>query len=184
MYNLVELTLNIGTHVITESQKNSLVLKLQMLLQEEVSIVVRNLRSEPGTGKVVLVFYVEKKGEKSAVAGPEVVNKLKEKLRQDSGILQLPVATVKTAKCQNNCSGTNSSFSNLNLSNKKLARTKSLKLINNFIFMHLIVFLFSQGMEVAMKKPESACAKHFGCKILFKNSLEMANLIVVGPLKK
>ncbi|XP_008209692.1 dyslexia-associated protein KIAA0319 isoform X1 [Nasonia vitripennis] len=105
LLNLVELTLNIGAHLLTESQKDSLVVKLQMLLREETSIVVRSLRAEPHSGRVVLVFYVEKKGGKSTMPGPEVVNKLKEKLRQDSGILQLSVANVDTAICQNNCSG-------------------------------------------------------------------------------
>ncbi|XP_043477111.1 dyslexia-associated protein KIAA0319-like protein [Leptopilina heterotoma] len=105
LYNLVELTLNVGAHLITESQKNSLVVKLQMLLREEVTIVVRNLKSEPRTGKLIIFFYVEKKDGKSTMTGPEVVDKLKEKMRQDSGILQLSVARIETAKCQNNCSG-------------------------------------------------------------------------------
>ena len=105
LLNLVELTLNVGAHLLTESQKDSLVVKLQMLLREETSIVVRSLKAELHTGRVVLVFYVEKKGNKSTMPGPEVVNKLKRKLRQDSGILQLSVANVDTAICQNNCSG-------------------------------------------------------------------------------
>lgn len=78
-----------------------------MLLREESAIVVRGLRAEPRTGRVVLVFYVEKRGSKSAMSGPEVVDKLKAKLRQDSGILQMSVASVDTAVCQNNCSGNN-----------------------------------------------------------------------------
>lgn len=93
--------------MLTVSQKNSLVVKLQMLLRDEASIVVRNLRTEPHTGKAVLVFYVEKKGGK-ALSGPEVVKRLKEKLLQDSGLLQLSVANIDTAVCQNNCSGTKS----------------------------------------------------------------------------
>lgn len=102
--HLVELTLNIGANMLTVSQKNSLVLKLQMLLRDEASIIVRNLRAEPHTGRAVLIFYVEKKG-KVTMHGPEVVRRLKEKLRQDSGLLQLSVANIDTAICQNNCSG-------------------------------------------------------------------------------
>ncbi|XP_017877512.1 dyslexia-associated protein KIAA0319 [Ceratina calcarata] len=102
---LVELTLNIGGNMLTVSQKDSLVLKLQMLLRDEASIVVRNLREEPHTGRAVLIFYVEKKGGKAPMRGPEVVKRLKEKLRQDSGLLQLSVANIDTAVCQNNCSG-------------------------------------------------------------------------------
>ncbi|XP_015434553.1 PREDICTED: dyslexia-associated protein KIAA0319 isoform X2 [Dufourea novaeangliae] len=105
LLHLVELTLNIGANMLTVSQKNSLVVKLQMLLRDEASIVVRNLRAEPHTGKAVLVFYVEKKGGKTTMPGPEVVKRLKEKLKQDSGLLQLSVANIDTAVCQNNCSG-------------------------------------------------------------------------------
>lgn len=102
--NLVELTLNIGANMLTVSQKNSLVVKLQMLLRDEASIIVRNLRAEPHTGRAVLIFYVDKKGGKVTMHGPEVVKRLKEKLRQDSGLLQLSVANIDTAVCQNNCS--------------------------------------------------------------------------------
>lgn len=91
--------------MLTVSQKNSLVLKLQMLLRDEASIIVRNLRVEPHTGRAVLVFYVEKKGGKMTIPGPDVVKRLKEKLRQDSGLLQLSVANIDTAVCQNSCSG-------------------------------------------------------------------------------
>ena len=105
MLYLVELTLNIGASMLTVSQKDSLVVKLQMLLRDEASIVVRSLRAEPHTGKTVLVFYVEKKGGKTILPGPEVVKRLKEKLLQDSGLLQLSVANIDTAVCQNNCSG-------------------------------------------------------------------------------
>ena len=105
LLHLVELTLNIGAHMLTVSQKNSLVVKLQMLLRDEASIVVQNMRAEPHTGKAVLIFYVEKKGGKMTMPGPEVVKRLKEKLRQDSGLLQLSVANIDTAVCQNNCSG-------------------------------------------------------------------------------
>lgn len=105
LLHLVELTLNIGFHALTESQKDSLLVKLQMLLQDEATIHLRTLRAEPRTGRVVIVFYVEKKGDKESMPGPEVVNKFRTKLRQDSGILQLSVARVDTAVCQNNCSG-------------------------------------------------------------------------------
>lgn len=110
MLHLVELTLNIGANVLTESQKNSLVVKLQMLLRDEASIIVRNLRAEPRTGKAVLIFYVEKRGGKETMPGPDVVKRLKQKLEQDSGLLQLSVANIDTALCQNNCSGNRNIF--------------------------------------------------------------------------
>lgn len=107
LLNLVKLTLNNEPHhLLTEAQKNSLIVKLQMLLREETNIVVRSLKSEAHSGKVFLVFYVQMKDGKSTMPGPEVVKKLKEKLRQDSGILQLPKpVNVDTVVCQNNCSG-------------------------------------------------------------------------------
>lgn len=96
--------------MLTVSQKSSLVVKLQMLLRDEASIIVRNLRAEPHTGRAVIVFYVEKKGGQTTMLGPEVVKRLKEKLRQDSGLLQLSVANIDTAVCQNNCSGIHMHF--------------------------------------------------------------------------
>ena len=76
-----------------------------MLLHEENKIVIRSLRAQPHTGRVILDFYVERRDGKSPMGGPEVVHKLKEKLKQDSGILQLSVANIDTTICQNNCSG-------------------------------------------------------------------------------
>ncbi|XP_063984178.1 dyslexia-associated protein KIAA0319 isoform X2 [Diachasmimorpha longicaudata] len=103
--HLVELTLNIEAHSLTESQKDSLVLKLQMLLREEVVIVMRDVRAEQRTGRARLVFYVQERGKKNSIPGVEVVQRLKEKLWQDSGLLQVSVASIDTAICQNNCSG-------------------------------------------------------------------------------
>ncbi|XP_066597643.1 dyslexia-associated protein KIAA0319-like protein [Prorops nasuta] len=105
LLHLVELTLNIGANVLTESQKNSLAIKLQMLLRDEAEIVIRDVKSEPHTGRVIIVFYVEKKGAKTTIPGSEVVKKLREKFRQDSGLLQLSVVNVDTVVCQNDCSG-------------------------------------------------------------------------------
>ncbi|XP_008555762.1 dyslexia-associated protein KIAA0319-like protein [Microplitis demolitor] len=105
LLHLVELTLNIGAHLLTESQKNSLVVKLQMLLRDEASIVVRDLKPEPHTGRACLIFYVERKDKKVSMTGREVVDRLKEKFKQDSGLLQLSVTSIDTVICQNNCSG-------------------------------------------------------------------------------
>ncbi|XP_015123990.1 dyslexia-associated protein KIAA0319 isoform X2 [Diachasma alloeum] len=105
LIHLVELTLNIEAHSLTESQKDSLVLKLQMLLTDEAVIVIRDVKAEQRTGRARLVFYVQEKGKKIWIPGVEVVQRLKEKLWQDSGLLQLSVASIDTAICQNNCSG-------------------------------------------------------------------------------
>ncbi|XP_034947675.1 dyslexia-associated protein KIAA0319 [Chelonus insularis] len=104
LLNLVELTLNIGAHLLIEAQKNTLVVKLQMLLREEATIVVRDLKAEQHTGRACLIFYVQKKDQKSSMTGRDVVDRLKEKLKQDSGLLQLSVTSLDTVICQNNCS--------------------------------------------------------------------------------
>lgn len=107
LFNLIKLTL--GAHLLTESQKESLIFKLRMLLGEDTEIVVRSLKAEAHSGNVVLVFYVKKKDGKS-MSGPEVVKRLKKNLRLD--ILQLTsdvynkrTINVDTVICQNNCSG-------------------------------------------------------------------------------
>ena len=105
LYHLVELTLNIEGKMLTKAQESSLEMKLSLLLHEEVDIIVRNLRTEDRTGRAVMVFYVEQKSGKGVLPGPVVVKRLKEKLMQDSGLLELSVANIQTAVCQNNCSG-------------------------------------------------------------------------------
>lgn len=65
----------------------------------------RELRREQNTGRAILVFYVGQEGDKVILPGPEVVKLLKEKLKQDSSLLELSVANIQTAVCQSNCSG-------------------------------------------------------------------------------
>jgi len=102
---LVELTLNIEGHMLTKAQESSLEMKLSLLLRDEAEIHVRELRTEDRTGRAVIVFYVEQRNGKGILPGPVVVARLKEKLMQDSGLLELSVANIQTAVCQNNCSG-------------------------------------------------------------------------------
>lgn len=63
----------------------------------------RELHEEQGTGRTVMVFTVGQPP--NELGGPEVVGLLKSKLKQDSSLLELSVAGVQTAVCQNNCSG-------------------------------------------------------------------------------
>lgn len=100
---LVELNLNIEGRKLTRAQQDALEKKLALLLHEDATIVVRNLREEDRTGHAVLVFYVEEKG--SIVPAPQVVNQLRSRLAQDAGLLELSVAGIQTTVCQNNCSG-------------------------------------------------------------------------------
>lgn len=103
LYHLVELTLNIEAAKLTKLQSDNVILKLGLLLHDAASLVVRSLRADIATGRAVLVFYVQTAT--SALPGPQVVRTLKEKLAQDSVLLQLSVANIQTAICQNNCSG-------------------------------------------------------------------------------
>lgn len=105
LYHLIELTLNIEAAKLTKLQSDNVILKLGLLLHDAASLVVRSLRVDVATGRAVLVFYVQTAD--SALSGPEVVRTLKEKLAQDSVLLQLSVANIQTAICQNNCSGKN-----------------------------------------------------------------------------
>ncbi|XP_039275783.1 dyslexia-associated protein KIAA0319-like [Nilaparvata lugens] len=103
LYHLVELTLNIEAARLTKAQSDSVIMKLGLLLHDAASLVVRSLRADVATGRAVLVFYVQTAA--TALAGPHVVKTLKDKLAQDSVLLQLSVANIQTAVCQNNCSG-------------------------------------------------------------------------------
>ncbi|BES87636.1 PKD [Nesidiocoris tenuis] len=102
LLNLVELTLNIEAGKFTQTQRDSVLLKLGMLLRDASQLVVRNLNSD-SSGRAVLVFYVSSPS--GSVPGPWVVSTLKNKLAQDSFLLQLSVVDIRTTVCQNNCSG-------------------------------------------------------------------------------
>ena len=100
--NLIELTLNIEAGKLSQSQRDSVLLKLGLLLHDASQLVVRDLRAD-SSGRALLIFYVSSPA--GSVPGPQVVQTLKEKLAQDSLLLHLSVSNIKTAICQNNCSG-------------------------------------------------------------------------------
>jgi len=100
--NLVELTLNIEAGKLIQSQRDSVLVKLGMLLRDASQLVVRDLKSDE-TGRAKLIFYVSSPS--GSVPGPQVVETLKAKLAQDSFLLQLSVVHIQTVICQNNCSG-------------------------------------------------------------------------------
>ncbi|XP_073977595.1 dyslexia-associated protein KIAA0319-like protein isoform X1 [Rhodnius prolixus] len=102
LLNLVELTLNIDVGKLTQAQRDSVLLKLGMLLRDASQLVVRDLRSD-NSGRAKLVFYVTSPS--GSVPGPQVVTTLKHKLAQDSFLLQMSVVDIRTTVCQNNCSG-------------------------------------------------------------------------------
>lgn len=57
--NLVELTLSMGISVLTQSELDSLVQKISLLLGD-VKVRVRDLRTEPKTGDAIIIFYVDR----------------------------------------------------------------------------------------------------------------------------
>lgn len=102
LLNLVALTLNIEASKLTESQRNSVLVKLGMLLRDASQLVVRDLKPDQA-GRAVLIFYVSSLS--GSVPGPQVVRTLSGKLAQDSFLLQISVVSIRTIICQNNCSG-------------------------------------------------------------------------------
>ncbi|KAK7867796.1 hypothetical protein R5R35_001209 [Gryllus longicercus] len=105
LMDLVELVLNVEAQRLSKAQEDSLEAKLSLLLREEAIIHVREMRIEDHTGRAVIVFYVEHRDTHLILPGPAVVARLKEKLTRDSGLLEMSVASIQTAVCQNNCSG-------------------------------------------------------------------------------
>lgn len=105
LLNLVEMELNIDPRQLMESQRDSVLAKLGLLLRDASQLVVRDLRPDPSQSRVSLVFYVSGP-EGKALAGPSVVSSLKESLEKDTSLLlPLSVASLRTLVCQNNCSG-------------------------------------------------------------------------------
>lgn len=99
---------------------------MSLLLHGGASIILRSVNEEQNTGRAVITFlagkfkplnkksptnftinYLERQttgGVNETLGGPQVVRALRLKLRQDSSLLDLPVARVDTVVCQNNCS--------------------------------------------------------------------------------
>ncbi|XP_072152328.1 dyslexia-associated protein KIAA0319-like protein isoform X2 [Bemisia tabaci] len=97
LLSLVELRINVAATMLTSSQADCVVSRLGILLGKD--IVTRGWQAESPSYHVLLTFYA------SNQSATEVVSILRHKLYQDPGLLQLPVVSVNTAVCQNNCSG-------------------------------------------------------------------------------
>lgn len=93
----MELRINVAATMLTSSQADCVVSRLGILLGKD--IVTRGWQAESPSYHVLLTFYA------SNQSATEVVSILRHKLYQDPGLLQLPVVSVNTAVCQNNCSG-------------------------------------------------------------------------------
>ncbi|XP_026472813.1 dyslexia-associated protein KIAA0319-like protein [Ctenocephalides felis] len=107
--HLVQLTLNADAGMLTESQVKAFEQKLQLLLGVDTSLHIRDLTQELHTGRTILLFYVEKNDtvtrKSSIMPGPAVVAMLKNRFRQDTGLLEISVIQIRTLICQNSCSG-------------------------------------------------------------------------------
>lgn len=103
---LVEMTLPMGISVITKSELDSTVQKLQLLLGDDNKIQIRELKYDLHTEAAVLVFYVMPNGEKpKPLNGLHVERLLRAKLQKDASILGALYVDIRTTICQNNCSG-------------------------------------------------------------------------------
>jgi len=108
-----------------QAQLGALLKQVSLLLHGGASIILRSVNEEQNTGRAVISFlagiikgpsqncrYFKYKiserqtpgGVNETLTGPQVVKALRAKLRQDSSLLDLPVARVETVICQNNCS--------------------------------------------------------------------------------
>lgn len=129
--HLVELTLAADVSRWTLSESESLQQRLLLLLGDDVQLRVRDIRVEPKSGEVVLVFYVEQRSsgplsadtsrplEASAataalaapaavwqpMAGREVERRLAQRFWREPNILGTAVTDVRSTVCQNDCSG-------------------------------------------------------------------------------
>ncbi|XP_050298376.1 dyslexia-associated protein KIAA0319-like protein [Anthonomus grandis grandis] len=104
MFYLIDLTIDVDARFLTQAQFDTLKAKLALLVNEGSKLEVRSVKSEPGTGKVKLTFYLEG-SQGQPVGANEVVQHLRQKLQVDASLLGFSVAKLQTSICQNNCSG-------------------------------------------------------------------------------
>lgn len=104
MYQLVELTVEADSRRLTESQFQMLQAKLALLVNDGTKLIVRGLKTQTGTERAVIIFYIEQPDGK-AVPATEAVHHLKQKITLDESILGFSVVNLQTTICQNQCSG-------------------------------------------------------------------------------
>ncbi|XP_053672289.1 dyslexia-associated protein KIAA0319-like protein [Anopheles nili] len=112
LMSLVEVTITTEATVLTAAELDSIEQKLTLLIGDNMAkLHVRELKVEPRTGQVVIVFYVEKKygledkERQELMPALEVERILKEKFWRDYTILGTSVVGIRTTVCQNECSG-------------------------------------------------------------------------------
>ncbi|EDW69797.2 dyslexia-associated protein KIAA0319-like protein [Drosophila virilis] len=109
LMNLVQVTLPMGLSVVTKSELDSTVQKLQLLLGDDNKIQIRELKQDLHTEAAVLEFFVmtnnAKSGQSRPMDGLHVERMLRAKLQKDDSILGALYVDIRTTVCQNNCSG-------------------------------------------------------------------------------
>lgn len=109
LMNLVQITLPMGLSVVTKSELDSTVQKLQLLLGDDNKIQIRELKQDLHTEAAVLEFFVmtnnAKGGQSKPMDGLHVERMLRAKLQKDDSILGALYVDIRTTVCQNNCSG-------------------------------------------------------------------------------
>ncbi|XP_077990087.1 dyslexia-associated protein KIAA0319-like protein [Glandiceps talaboti] len=105
LYNLVEVHVNADLRTFTQDNKDTLIRQLSVLLGVmDADIKVQSVRESRLDG-VLVEFYVLNPDATKVLKGIAMVNKLKQKLRKESQVLDLDVILVDTVVCQNDCSG-------------------------------------------------------------------------------
>ncbi|XP_016974846.2 dyslexia-associated protein KIAA0319-like protein [Drosophila rhopaloa] len=104
LLNLVQMTLPMGISVLVQSELDSVVQKLQLLLGDENKIQFRELKYDLHTDATVLVFYVND-GQGKVLDGLQVERQLRTQLQKDASILGAFAVDIRTTICQNDCSG-------------------------------------------------------------------------------
>ncbi|XP_071547439.1 dyslexia-associated protein KIAA0319-like protein [Panulirus ornatus] len=103
----VEVVVGGDIGALTYSQLSTLLQKLELFLHTTESIVTIHLISLTGlphSGRVRLTFLAN--AGKEVVKGPQVVSMLRHQVMSESSeLLDLPLLSVDTVVCQNNCSG-------------------------------------------------------------------------------
>ncbi|KAJ2945644.1 hypothetical protein O0L34_g471 [Tuta absoluta] len=95
--NLLEITLNIPIWTFTQTQLDSLVQKMTLLLKDDVNVNVTEVRGERDSGNTQLVFFLWQQGK--PMAGIPALQ-----LARPAGVAA-GAATVRSVKCLSTCSG-------------------------------------------------------------------------------
>ncbi|XP_030385510.1 dyslexia-associated protein KIAA0319 [Scaptodrosophila lebanonensis] len=109
LMHLVQMTLPMGITILSQSELDSIVQKLQLLLGDDNKIQIRELKYDLHTEAAVLVFYVMASdakggGQAKPVDGLYVERLLRSKLQRDASILGALFVDIRSTVCQNKCS--------------------------------------------------------------------------------